>query len=166
MQKAILGAVMAGVVGLYTSQASAALSAADKAFANEAASGGLAEVQLGQLAQQKASSPDVKQFGQRMVDDHTKANQELQSIAATENLTLATQPGKAEQAAQQRLQHAEGAAFDRAYVDHMVQDHQKDVAAFRKEAQSGQDPAVKAFAQKYLPVIEQHLQMAKELNKG
>jgi putative membrane protein len=166
MQKTILGAVMAGVAGLYVSHACAALSSADKAFVNEAASGGLAEVQLGQLAQQMASSPEVKQFGQRMVDDHTTANQELQSIAATENLTLATQPGKSEQAAQQRLQQAKGAAFDRSYTEQMVQDHEKDVAAFRKEARSGQDPAVKAFAQKYLPVLEQHLQMAKELNKA
>lgn len=166
MKKTILGAVMAGVAALHVSHASAALSSADKAFVNEAASGGLAEVQLGQLAQQKASSPEIKQFGQRMVDDHSKANQELQSIAATENLALATQPGKSEQAAQQRLQQANGAPFDRAYVEHMVQDHEKDVAAFRKEAQSGQDPAVKAFAQKYLPILEQHLQMAKQLNKA
>ncbi|MEA2726336.1 MAG: putative rane protein [Acetobacteraceae bacterium] len=134
---------------LCAGQASAALSAADKTFVNEAASGGLAEVQLGQLAQQKASSPQVKQFGQRMMDDHTKANQELQAIAETENLTLPTQPEKY-----------------RAYIEHMVQDHEKDVAAFRKEARSRQDPAVEGFAQKYLPVLEQHLQMAKALNKG
>jgi putative membrane protein len=149
MQTIMFAAAMGGIVGLCAGQASAALSAADKTFVNEAASGGLAEVQLGQLAQQKASSPQVKQFGQRMMDDHTKANQELQAIAETENLTLPTQPEKY-----------------RAYIEHMVQDHEKDVAAFRKEARSRQDPAVEGFAQKYLPVLEQHLQMAKALNKG
>jgi putative membrane protein len=165
MRKDLLGA-LTGVMGLYAAHASAALSIADRTFVNEAASGGRAEVQLGQLAQQKASSPEVKQFGQRMVDDHSKANEELQAIAARENLTLPAQPESTDQTTERRLQQANGAAFDRAYAEDMVQDHEKDVAAFRKEAQSGQDPAVKAFAQKYLPVLEQHLQMAKELNKG
>ena len=164
MRKTILGAAMIGVLGLYAAHASAALSAADKTFVDEAASGGQMEVQLGQLAQQKASSPKVKQFGQRMVEDHTKADEDLKAIAARENLTLPTQPEKSDQKTEQRLQQVTGAAFDRTYAEDMVQDHEKDVAAFRKEAQSGQDPAVKGFAQKYLPVLEQHLRLAKELN--
>ena len=166
MQKLLLGTIIAGAVGLYAAQASAALSAADKTFVNEAASGGLAEVELGHLAEQKAASPDVKQFGQRMVEDHSKANQELKMIAAQAKLTVPTQPEKSAQTAEQRLQQSNGVAFDQAYVAYMVQDHEKDVAAFRKEAQSGQDPAVKAFAEKYLPVLEQHLQMANNLAKG
>jgi putative membrane protein len=101
-----------------------------------------------------------------MIEDHTKANQELKSIATAQNLELPTKPGKSELTTEHRLKQASGPAFDRAYIEDMVQDHEKDVAAFRKEAQSGQDPAVKAFAQKYLPVLEQHLRMAQELNKG
>jgi putative membrane protein len=101
-----------------------------------------------------------------MTDDHTQANQDLKQIAAQENLTLPTQPESSAQTEAKRLQQANGSAFDHEYVEHMVKDHEKDVAAFRKEAQSGQDPAVKGFAQKYLPVLEQHLQMAKSLNKG
>jgi putative membrane protein len=166
MKRVVHGAAMAVVIGVYTSHAWAALSTADKTFVNEAASGGEVEVQLGQLAQQKASSSQVKAFGQRMIEDHTKANQELKSIATAQNLELPTKPGKSELTTEHRLKQASGPAFDRAYIEDMVQDHEKDVAAFRKEAQSGQDPAVKAFAQKYLPVLEQHLRMAQELNKG
>ena len=140
--------------------AMAALSGADKTFATEAADGGLAEVQLGQLAAQEASSPQVKEFAQRMVADHTQANQDLMQLAKSENLNLPTQPDSKHKSELERLSAMNGSAFDAAYMKHMVQDHEQTVAESKKHAQSGSDPALKSFAQKYLPIIQQHLQMA------
>jgi putative membrane protein len=159
-----LALAAAGLLGLMATQASAALSGTDRDFAQKAAAGGLAEVSLGQLAQQNGNSEQVKEFGQRMVTDHSQANQELQQIAQQENLTLPTEPGSKDQALQKRLNGLKGTAFDSAYAQDMVKDHQQDVAEFRKEAQSGQDPALKAFAQKTLPVLQQHLQMAQAVS--
>lgn len=131
----------------------------------KAAQGGLAEVQVGQLAQEKAQSPEVKQFGQTLVDDHTQANQELQQIAQQEGITLPAQPSSKEAAEGQKLQSLSGDAFDKTFVKDEVDDHKKDIAEFRREAQSGKDPALKAFAQKTIPVLQKHLQMAESLNK-
>jgi len=151
---------IAAVALLATVPALAAVSGADKTFATEAAHGGLAEVQMGQLALQKASSPEVKEFAQRMVTDHTQANQDLMQLAKAENLTLPTQLDPKHKSEMDRLSAMSGNAFDAAYMQHMVQDHKKTVADFQKQAQSGSDPALKSFAQKYLPIIQQHLQMA------
>jgi putative membrane protein len=150
----------AALFALVAGPAVAAVSATDRAFVQKAAAGGLAEVALGQLAQQNASSQQVKDFGARMVADHSQANQELQQIAQAENLILPTTPDSKDQALQKRLSGLNGAAFEAAYTQDMVRDHQQDIADFKREAQSGQDPALKAFAQKTLPVLQQHLQMA------
>jgi putative membrane protein len=117
------------------------------------------------MAEQKAASPRVKQFGQRMVNDHSQANQELQQIARQQNLDLPTQPDSKDRTTEQRLGGMNGAAFDSAYARDMVNDHQQDIAAFRKEADSGTDSALKGFAQKYLPVLQQHLQMAQAMEQ-
>jgi putative membrane protein len=138
----------------------ALVSGDDKTFATEAAQGGMAEVQMGQLALQKASSPQVKEFAQRMVTDHSQANQDLMQLAKADNLTLPTQLDPKHKSEMDRLSAMSGDAFDGAYMQHMVQDHKKTVADFQKQAQSGSDPALKSFAQKYLPIIQQHLQMA------
>jgi putative membrane protein len=138
----------------------AAVSGADKTFATEAAKGGLAEVQLSQLALQKASSPQVKDFAQRMVTDHTQANQDLMQLGTSENLNLPTQLDTKHKSELDRLNAMSGTAFDTAYMQDMVQDHKQAVADFQKQAKSGSDPALKSFAQKYLSVIQQHLQMA------
>jgi putative membrane protein len=150
----------AALFALVAGSALATVSATDRTFAQKAAAGGLAEVSLGQLAQSNASSQQVKDFGHQMVTDHSQANQELQQIAQTENLTLPTTPDSKDQALQKRLSGLNGAAFDAAYTQDMVRDHQQDIAEFKREAQSGQDPALKAFAQKTLPILQQHLQMA------
>lgn len=136
-------------------------SPADKTFATKAAAGGQAEVRLGQLALKNAESPKVRQFGERMVTDHTQANQALEQIGRQQQMTLPTVPDAADRATEERLSNLKGRAFDTAYVQDMVKDHETDVADFRREADSGKDPALKAFAQKYLPVLEQHLQLAK-----
>lgn len=138
------------------------LSAADLAFAKEAARGGLAEVDLGNMTKDKASNDDVKQFGDRMVTDHSKANDELKSLAEQKNVTLPSALDAKAKATQTRLSKLSGAAYDKAYMRDMVSDHEHDVAAFRKEARSGKDPDLKAFASKTLPTLEEHLKLAKE----
>jgi len=104
----------------------------------------LAEVQLGQLAEQKATSPQVKEFAQRMVKDHTQANQELMQLGKSENLTLPTQVDTTQKSEMDRLSKMSGNAFDAAYMQPMVRDHQKTMADFQKQAQSGSDPALAA----------------------
>jgi putative membrane protein len=153
----------AAALCLMTSRAMAQISP-DQTFATKAASGGLAEVSLGQLATKNANSPQVRQFGQQMVTDHTQANQELQMIARQQNLTLPDKPDAASHAKEQKLQASTGTAFDSAYARDMVQDHQQDIADFQQEATSGKVPALKAFAQKYLPVLKHHLEMAQAIN--
>jgi len=133
---------------------------------SKAAQGGLAEVQLGQLATQQGSSDAVKQFGQRMVDDHTHANNELMQVALQKQITLPKSLSKKDQNVKTRLSKLSGAAFDRAYMADMVKDHQLDIADFQKEADSGQDPDVKAFAAKTLPTLKEHLTMAESVRAG
>jgi putative membrane protein len=165
MQK-IVAIVGAGILSVAAGQAMAQMSPADKTFATKAAEGGQAEVSLGQLASEKAGSQQVRQFGQQMVKDHSQANAELQTIAKQQNLTLPSKPDSASVQTEQRLKSESGAAFDTAYSRDMVKDHQEDVADFKKEAISGQDPALKAFAQKYLPVLQHHLEMAQQISGG
>lgn len=141
----------------------AAKTPSDEQFAREAAGGGLAEVKLGQLAVDKGNSDVVKTFGQKMVDDHSKANSELQAVAAKSNITLPTTVSPADQATYDRLSKLSGAAFDRAYARGMVQDHIHDVAAFKQEANYGKDPAIKAFASATLPTLTDHLKMARDM---
>jgi putative membrane protein len=136
------------------------MSSADHEFMMNAAKGGKAEVELGTLASQNASSPAVKQFGQRMVTDHTQANNRLQQIAQQQGMTLPDDlPDDAKQL-KDRLTQEKGIQFDRTYMQNMVQDHQKDVAEFQQEADQGQDPDIKNFAATTLPVLKQHLQLA------
>jgi putative membrane protein len=143
--------------------AMAAISSADKTFATEAAQGGLAEVEMSQLALQKATSPPVKQFAQQMVADHTTANQELMQLAKSEGIELPSQVDTKHKSALERLQGLNGSSFDAAYMQSMLQDHQQAVEDFQKEAQSGSEPELKSFAQKYLPVLQQHLKMAQSV---
>ncbi len=136
------------------------LSSADKRFVSEAAQGGLAEVELGRLATQKAQSADVKSFGQQMVDDHTKANDELKSLASGMGVTVPSDLDSADKAEMARLEKLSGDQFDKAYMQRMVKDHRKDIAEFKRESSSGRDAQVKEFASKTLPTLEQHLQHA------
>ena len=137
----------------------------DKKFAKEAAMGGMVEVELGKVAAQKASSDAVKQFGQKMVDDHTKANDELKQVASQDNITLPTALDKKHQAMVDKMSALSGAAFDKAYVKDMVKDHEKDVKDFQNESQNGTDPNVKGFATKTLPVLQGHLESIKQISK-
>jgi putative membrane protein len=113
----------------------------------------MAEVQLGQLAVSKASSSDVKSFGQRMIDDHAKANDQLKSVAVSEGIQLRTSIGAKNQATYDRLSELSGAAFDKAYMQDMVRDHEADVKEFERQSQSGTNPALKSFAAQTLPTL-------------
>lgn len=130
-------------------------------FAKDAAQGGMAEVLLGRLAAERASSPDVRAFGQQMVADHSKANAELMQIAARKNIQLPTEVKSDQKSEQDKLSKLSGADFDKEYVDYMTKDHEDDVAEFQKQSQSGGDAEIKAFAGKTLPVIQHHLEMVK-----
>jgi putative membrane protein len=141
-------------------------SGAPKTFVAEAAQGGLAEVELGELAQQKASSAAVKSFAGQMVADHGKANAELAQLAKQEDVEMPKQLDAKHQALRDRLAKLSGAEFDRAYMKEMVHDHEKDVAEFSQAAKSATDPQVKEFASKTLPTLEGHLRMAKEVEKS
>lgn len=138
---------------------------ADQHFMIKAAQGGMAEVQLGNLAKDHASSASVKTFGQQMVDDHTKAGDELKSLAAKKNITLPADVDAKDKATIDRLSKLNGAAFDKAYMRDMVADHKKDVAEFQKEANSGKDSDVKDWASKTLPTLQHHLQMAQDTER-
>ena len=140
-----------------------ALTDSDRKFVEEAAEGGQMEVELGKLAQQKASSDAVKQFGQRMATDHGKAGQELAQLAAGKGVELPKQPPRKNRMEKDRLSKASGAAFDRDYVKMMVEDHEKDVAAFKRESQQAQDPDLKAWVTKTLPTLEDHLKSIKQI---
>jgi putative membrane protein len=138
--------------------------AADHKFAMEAAMGGVMEVELGKVAAEKGASDEVRQFGQRMVDDHSKANAELTQLASGKGMTLPTAPDPRHQAEMRKLSALSGEKFDREYVKMMLKDHKKDVAAFQKEADRGTDPDLKAFAAAALPTLREHLQMVQRIN--
>jgi putative membrane protein len=144
----------------------AEVSAGDRRFVEEAAAGGQAEVSDGQLAQEKGASNEVKQFGSKMVSDHSQANSELMQIAQSKGITPPSHPTRSEMRAEKQLDRLSGSAFDRQYAKEQVADHQKTIALFQKEANSGTDPDLKAFANKLLPKLQQHLQMAESLGKG
>jgi putative membrane protein len=126
------------------------LSAKDKTFMKKAAKGGMMEVTMGKMAQQNAQSDDVKSFGKRMVTDHSKANDELKSIASKKGVEL---PSK---------EHSFKWTSDKAYMDMMVKDHEKDLAEFKEEASNGSDPDVKKFADDTAKIVQEHLDLAKE----
>ena len=142
------------------------LNNADRKFALAVAMDGMTEVQLGRLATQQGASEGVKQFGQRMVDDHTKANNDLMQWASTSGLTLPTTLDTKHQAMVTKMSGLSGAAFDKAYAKNMVSDHTKAVAMFQKEADRGGDSGLKSFAASTLPTLQEHLSMARGLSTG
>jgi putative membrane protein len=137
----------------------------DSRFANKAAAGGMSEVKLGQLAVDKGSNSAVKDFGQRMVTDHSKANDELKKIAMRSNIALPDAMTTSDQALYDRLSKLSGAEFDRAYAHAMVKDHEDDVTAFQRESVEGRNTAVKEFATQTVPTLKSHLQQAREMQK-
>jgi putative membrane protein len=135
----------------------------EAAFLIRAAQGGRAEVKLGRLAAEKASSTDVKAFGRQMVEDHGKANEDLKSVAESEGMTLPSDMNGKQQAMYNHLSKLSGDEFDSAYVKGMMMDHEEDIKDFKKESQSGTDEKIKRFAAQTLPVIEGHLDKLKTI---
>jgi putative membrane protein len=135
----------------------------DNEFITKVAESGMAEVELGQLALKQAASEDVKKFAQRMVDDHSKANEELKSLAASKTVTLPTAAGQKHKAQIERLAKLSGAEFDREYMKHMVKSHESGVALFEKQVQKGSDTETKAWAEKTLPTLREHKTMAHDV---
>ncbi|HEY0428236.1 MAG TPA: DUF4142 domain-containing protein [Pyrinomonadaceae bacterium] len=131
----------------------------DDDFMMKAAQGGMAEVELGRLAAEKAQNADVKKFAQKMVEDHSNANTELKALATKKGVTLPTDVGSEHKATMEKLKALSGAEFDKAYVAAMVDDHKKDVAEFEKQSTGAKDADVKAFATKTLPTLKMHLEM-------
>ena len=132
-------------------------------FWTNAARGGMAEVELGKLAAGKAQNAEVKSFAQKMVTDHTKANEELKALAAKKNVTLPTGMDSAHQSMMTNLQNLSGAEFDKEYVNGQVRDHEATVQLFEKQAEDNSDPEAKAFAAKTLPTLRMHLDMIKKI---
>jgi putative membrane protein len=143
------------------------LSSADRKFAMMAAMGGMAEVEMARVALTKASSDAVKQYAQKMIDDHTTANAELMQIASAKGITLPAAPDAKHRAMMAKMERLSGAEFDRQYISMAGhKDHQKMEKLFRDESMRGRDADLKAFAAKTLPVVRQHLQMARDLHAG
>jgi putative membrane protein len=138
------------------------LNAEDKDFFVKAALGGMAEVSLGQLAAGKATSGEVKNFANHMVNDHGKANDELKDLAMTKGLALPADLPNEVKTISSELSRRVGRDFDSAYMSDMIQDHEKDVSEFEKAARELKDPDLKAWATKTLPTLQDHLRMAKE----
>src|ERR1700678_2110439 len=137
----------------------------DRMFVGKAMQGGLAEVQLGQLTLQKSNNPQVKEFAQRMIDDHTKLNEQMKPVAQQLGVTVPDQISKGDRKTIAKLQAHSGPAYDQAYIKDMVKDHKQDLSEFQMEASSGQDQTVKDAANQGSKVIAQHLQMAQQLAK-
>jgi putative membrane protein len=131
-------------------------------FMTEAAMGGIAEIEGGQLAAKKATMPQVKAFGQRMVQDHGKANEELKRIASAKGVQLPAQLNRKHRGDLDRLAKLSGADFDREYMQHMVKDHKHDIAEFQKAAKDLKDAEIKQFASSTLPTLEEHLRLAEQ----
>jgi putative membrane protein len=129
----------------------------DATFYKKAAEGGIAEVQLGKLAQDKSSTASVKEFGAMMVTDHSAANEKLTALAAKKDIKLPTSPSVGQTATKTKLEVLSGATFDKSYIKGMVEDHQEDIKEFQNEAASGHDPDAKAYAVATLPTLKAHL---------
>ena len=138
-------------------------SAMDKMFVKKALEGSMAEVKLGQLAVQKGTDPQVKQFGQRMVDDHTKLIEEMKPVAEQLGVKVPTELSKKDQATLTKMEALLGADFDNAYIKDMVKDHKADDKDFKQEIANGQNPAVKDAAKQGDQVIESHLQEIQQI---
>jgi putative membrane protein len=128
-----------------------------KDFVKKAATGGMEEVELGRLAQQKASSQRVKNFGQMMVDDHSKANDQLKTIATQKNIDIPAAVTDDQRKDIDMLSKKSGTDFDKAYVDMMVNDHKKDIDEFKKAQAKVNDNDIKNFAINTLPTLQKHL---------
>lgn len=134
----------------------------DAQFAVAAADGGMLEVELGKLSQTNASSDIVKQFGKQIVEDHSKANEDMKALALSKGIKLPEALSEKNLKKVDELSKKTGEEFDKDYIDFMVSDHKEDIKDFEKEAEKGNDPEIKAFASDKIPTLKHHLQMAED----
>lgn len=135
----------------------------DAMWVREAAIGGMFEVQVSQLAVQKAQSPEIKQFAQRLIDDHTKANQQLMQIAQTKKLEVPTALDQAHQEKLAKMQQKSGAMFDKHWIAHQTAHHVHDILSYRDASTDLKDDDLKKFAASQIPILQQHYQQAARL---
>jgi putative membrane protein len=135
----------------------------DRKFVRAAAQSGVAAVELGKLATERGSSEEVKKFGQRMVEDHSKAGDELKAIAGQKGMVVPQQLSPRDKMTRDRLAKLSGEQFDKAYIANAVKDQTQNLADFQREIQLGADSVVKEFAAKTLPTLQEHLRQAKEM---
>jgi len=165
MGNRIIAVLFAGCAcGMFAYAQAANVSAADRRFMDKAAQGGIAEVQLGHLAEQKASSQAVKDFGKRMATDHSKVNDQLKNMASSDGVALPTSMDAKDQALYNKLSGLSGPAFDRDYMRAMLKDHKADIADFQKESQMAHSQGVRTFASDTLPTLEEHLHLAQQVD--
>jgi putative membrane protein len=146
--------------------AGAAIPGADKKFATMVAQTDLAEIEVGNMALQKSTDPQVKQIAQKLVDDHTKTSTAMKEIAAKKGMTVPTETDSKHKALATKLQGESGKDFDKAFLAANSKDHHKVVAAFQKESTGGKDPDIKQFATQFLPAIQEHTTMIDQASKG
>ena len=163
LSTASLVATLLFLPALASAQEATPLQGADMDFVKQAAAAGMAEVDLGKLGTEKASEQAVKQFAQRMVDDHSKANDALMKIAGDKKVEVSKELPADAKSTKDQLSGLSGDNFDREFMRHMVSDHEKAVDLFSKEAQGGQDAQVKQFAEQTLPTLQDHLKQAQEV---
>jgi putative membrane protein len=158
-----MGRILPGLVMLIPVAVVGANSNPDAAFYKHAAEGGIAEVEVGNLAQQKSNNPGVKDFGAMMVKDHSAANDKLKGIAESKDISLPTSASVGQMAAKAKLEVLSGDTFDKSYIKGMIKDHEEDIAMFKKEAASGRDPDARSYAKATLPTLELHLKKIKSI---
>jgi putative membrane protein len=149
-----------------TGQTGIAVVADDAKFAVDAANGGMTEIELSKLAIDRATNAKVKEFANMMVMDHSKAGEELMGVAKTKNITLPATVNEDSKKAIADLAAKKGSDFDKAYVDKMVSDHKSTIDMFESESKNSKDAALKAFADKTLPVIKGHLEHINAIHDG
>jgi putative membrane protein len=137
----------------------------DAEFAVEAADGSMMEVELATMALTKAASPEVKQFAQKIVDEHTRSNNELKALAQKKNITLPTTMGDDHKRKYENLQEKTGPDFDKEYMDLMVKDHKEDIREFEEQVEDGSDPEIKEWASSKLPTLRNHLEEAERVHE-
>jgi putative membrane protein len=167
--KMLAGLMMLGIgcwlTGLSAAADDAKEAGGDKEFAKKASASGMAEVNLSELAVRFARNPAVKQFAQRMIADHMRANQELTQLANQRSIALAENMDDKHQKLHEKLSKLTGDEFDQTYMEGMVKDHEEAVKLFEKESKDGKDENMKALAAKLTPILKQHLEMAREVCK-
>lgn len=161
MTLTLLSLALAALVS--TAQAAEAVSSSDKEFAVKAAQDGMAEVEMGELAQKRASSDSVKKYAGQLVEAHTTANEELKTIAQAQGITLPKSLSKEDQKLQDELASLSGAEFDQRFVQAQIKDHQEAIDLFQAQTEEGQSQELKSYAENTLPHLESHLRAAEKL---